>query len=757
MADKILNTRIALKYDSLSNWKSSAVKLRPGEVAFAYIDSANGGSQLYGETNAVKQPTVLFKVGVGTPGATDDGTWKSFNELPWASALAADVYGWAKKSEEEFKSYLTELLSQGAIGDYATTAALRETNTKVAANEEAIAKLNGAADAEGSVAKMIADALAGANLDQYATDEELKAVTDKINHAETGLDTKASQDDLDELATVVEGLVEGENSVDSKIEAAFEAANLDQYATDTELKAVTDKINAADTGLDSKASQDDLDALETIVGDENEGLVKDVADLQGAVATKAESSVVEGIGGRVTNLETAVNHAETGLATKASQDDLDELATVVGDENEGLVKDVADLQGAVATKAESSVVEGIGGRVTTLENAVNHAETGLATKASQDDVDDHETRIAELEGTITGLSGAMHFVGVETALPEGEALAAYSDGDVIIVGEKEYVFNSGAFVEFGDVSAEGDRIAALERDIVTKASQDDLDELSTVVGDETDGLVKDVADLQGAVATKAESSVVEGIGGRVTNLETAVNHAETGLATKASQDDLDALETIVGDETDGLVKDVADLQGAVATKAESSVVEGISGKVTALETAVNHAETGLATKASQDDLDEVKTKVDALVEGDNSVDSKIEAAFEAANLDQYATDTELKAVTDKINHAETGLDTKASQDDLDELATVVGDENEGLVKDVADLKANSATSAALNEVSGKVTALETAVNHAETGLATKASQDDLDEVETKVDALVEKFGEAEDFLIMYCGTSTVNV
>lgn len=80
MATTTLNTRIALKYDTLANWNASEFILKKGEVAIC--------SLAIGETaEQSTPPAVLLKVG--------DGVHK-FSELPWASGLAADVYGWAK-------------------------------------------------------------------------------------------------------------------------------------------------------------------------------------------------------------------------------------------------------------------------------------------------------------------------------------------------------------------------------------------------------------------------------------------------------------------------------------------------------------------------------------------------------------------------------------------------------------------------------------------------------------------------------------
>lgn len=79
MAEKILNTRIQLKYDTLANWNSSSFILKKGEIAIVEVPTTEGSTL---------QP-VMFKVGDGS---------KTFSQLDWASAKAADVFGWAKQS-----------------------------------------------------------------------------------------------------------------------------------------------------------------------------------------------------------------------------------------------------------------------------------------------------------------------------------------------------------------------------------------------------------------------------------------------------------------------------------------------------------------------------------------------------------------------------------------------------------------------------------------------------------------------------------
>jgi hypothetical protein len=91
---KQINTRILLKYDTLANWQASefngtdATKyLKAGELAIITLGS---DVETDHPENASGQHPLLFKVG--------DGTHK-FDDLAWASALAADVYDWAKAAK----------------------------------------------------------------------------------------------------------------------------------------------------------------------------------------------------------------------------------------------------------------------------------------------------------------------------------------------------------------------------------------------------------------------------------------------------------------------------------------------------------------------------------------------------------------------------------------------------------------------------------------------------------------------------------
>ena len=105
MATTTLNTRIALKYDTLTNWNAAEFILKKGEVAICALANSETAEQS-------TPPAVLLKVG--------DGVHK-FRELPWASGLAADVYGGAKAATKP--SYTPSEVGADSAGSAASALA----------------------------------------------------------------------------------------------------------------------------------------------------------------------------------------------------------------------------------------------------------------------------------------------------------------------------------------------------------------------------------------------------------------------------------------------------------------------------------------------------------------------------------------------------------------------------------------------------------------------------------------------------------
>ena len=92
MAEKPLNTRFQLPYDTYTNWSTKNPKLKKGEMVQVEVPAPKDA--------IVQAPSVLIKVGDGI---------HNFNDLAWTSGLAADIYDWAKAATKP--SYNTSELT----------------------------------------------------------------------------------------------------------------------------------------------------------------------------------------------------------------------------------------------------------------------------------------------------------------------------------------------------------------------------------------------------------------------------------------------------------------------------------------------------------------------------------------------------------------------------------------------------------------------------------------------------------------------
>lgn len=133
MAEKTLQTRIQLKYDTYTNWATNNPVLKAGEIAVTTI--ATGNTQT---VNSVTPPQVLFKVGDGTT---------AYNSLPWASGLAADVYSWAKTAAKP-------TYTASEVGAVPTS---RTVNGKALSSNITLTASDVKADAAGTAAGLIAN------------------------------------------------------------------------------------------------------------------------------------------------------------------------------------------------------------------------------------------------------------------------------------------------------------------------------------------------------------------------------------------------------------------------------------------------------------------------------------------------------------------------------------------------------------------------------------------------------------------------
>lgn len=508
----------------------------------------------------------------------DAATLQSAKDYSDSLAGNYDAAGAAGTAETNAKAYTDSKVGELADGQVKT-------------NTEALAKLNGDANTDGSVAKAVADskALVDADIDGLkARVGQNETDIAAINNAETGILAQAKAD-------------------------------------------ATTKANAV---------QSAVDALDEKVGDLPEGTT--ATDVIGYIDLKtaniASDETVSALDGRVSAAEQAIDAIEADYLTSESKTELEgkistaqAAADAAQDYAEGVASDLAD-----EVKAREDADTALDGRVQTIE-----------------------TKILTLEG-------AMHFIGVKDAVPED--VSGYVNGDVIIVGNKEYVFNGTAFVEFGDATVNAEAITA----------------------------------LTGRVSTNE---------GDITTLKGNVTDINTALGGKVAQSDYDAKVAELEEADDDFESRISTLEGAVGES--GSVAEDIAtAKSEAVSEATAAAAEDATTKANQA-LTDAKKYAD-------EEDAKIEARVEALEVDTHThsnlalletyTQTEenlADAVAKKHEHTN-----KEVLDGITADKVSAWDNSEKNAKDYADGLNTTMTS--------KVDAIDSRLTTAEGAVATKA-------------------------------------
>ena len=335
-----------------------------------------------------------------------------------------------------------------------------------------------------------------------ASDAALNALTNRVSAAEGEIDVLQAA--IGEGGSVTNAIADAKKA---GTDAAAAVTALENGQVKTNKEAI-EAINNETTGIlaQAKTYADGKDTAIAAAKAAADAAQADIDTLEGKVGTVPADKTVIGL------ITTAQAQADKGVADAAAAKAVaDAIAADYLKAN-----DKTELQGNIDKKVDQTTydtkVAALESADTTLQNNIN-----AEAKARKDADDAQVARIATLEGQITGLSGAMHFEGVKAEIPAD--VSGYEAGDVIIVGEKEYVFNGTAFVEFGDVSAEGDRIAALET-TVGKAAEGE---------NPATGLVKSVADNASAIATeksRAEAKEAELAAADTANLKAAKDYAD---------------------------------------------------------------------------------------------------------------------------------------------------------------------------------------------------------------------------------------
>lgn len=326
MAEKVLKTRIQLKYDEYANWTKNDPVLKKGEMAVTIIPTGASVEQ-------TTPPAIMFKVGDGT---------KNFSALPWASALAANVYAWAKKAAPEaadFSAVIAAardgLISSDSVvktlnslkGDVTLETTADETRLSVGKDGQKITLSLTFTDEEKAALASGITATKVAAYDAYATGKQDKIdASHKISHEYiTGLGTAATKnaDAFDEAGaaaavlgkstdTATENTVYGAKAAATAAQSTADAAKTTASAALPKSEFTTFKTGN-DTALAGK-----VDKTTTVNGHElSENITITKSDVGlGSVENKAlDTTVTKDSGNYITSgaVKTAIDNAISGV------------------------------------------------------------------------------------------------------------------------------------------------------------------------------------------------------------------------------------------------------------------------------------------------------------------------------------------------------------------------------------------------------------------------------------------------------------
>lgn len=405
--EKILNTRVQLKYDSYANWTSTTLGddkganfvLKAGEIGICYLPTDYSEKQVVGS----QPPQILFKVGNGSA---------KFSELPWASAKAADVYEWAKQASLPVTKEGNGNVVAGIAWDE-NTKGIKFTTASVATSEGMEQLANRVTAIENG----------------YATDAELAAAVEAIN---TAIAAKADKTYVDEelgkkVSTSDFNTFKTENTTAIGT-AKSEAIAAAKTETETQVGALRDgavKDNAdAIAAIKDHASVDSFaDVMTEMAKYQLSGDYATKAEAQGYADAKDDAIAAAKKAGddAQSDLNSYKTSNDTALAKKADQTALDGVSAVANAAatQTALAEEIARAQ--AAEKANADAIERLTNGVSQEEidgvndliNYVNEhgpeveqmqKDIAANTKAISDEAsraDTEEKRLAGLIGTNT--------------------------------------------------------------------------------------------------------------------------------------------------------------------------------------------------------------------------------------------------------------------------------------------------------------------------------------------------------------------
>ena len=547
---KNLNTRIALKYDSYENWTHHNPILLKGEIAIAELPVSEnkpgvGEPNAAGSTPAIQNaPNILIKVGDGT---------NHYNDLKFVSALAADVYSWAKAATKPTYSAGEITGLKDYIGQQ-----IQDTNTQYR-----IVAVDGAAYSYKLQKKDISDA------DYTDVPGSLISLTD--------VDSR-----LDKLEAAI-----GKNgTVQEQINAAIgalkynDAAVANQFVTEVkETDGVIAVKRAALVEADIPAlSQSKVTGLETALASKQDNL-----EIDGTVSGTNKVATQETVSTAIATLDsqTAEDAASTTKVV-AEVTQADGIVTVQKVAVANILPDVEDTEnGFVVAVSQTD------GKIAVTHKAATEV---LGFEGNYDKTSNPIATRQYVLDSVADLNGAMHFRGTVDADPTTTTpTGTYKAGDVVLFGYDEYVFDGTKWITLGNES-----IYAKATEVNTefgKVRKELADAKTELQGEIDSDIAAAKTELTGAI-NKAIQGLDKDDAAVAGQFVTAVSEADGVITVSRAALKASDIPNIERSQVNGLVDALADKQdkleidGTVSSTNKVATQETVSTAIAGLDSSI---------------------------------------------------------------------------------------------------------------------------------------------------------------------------
>lgn len=565
--NKELKTRISLKYDTYANWQSNNPVLLAGEVAIATIPS---GTSVTTKTGREMQdlPNVVMKVGNGSA---------NYNDLHFVSALAADVYDWAKAAVKP--TYAASEI-QG-LEKFVTDISDIDTNTQYSLVADGTYKWKLQKKEVGEETWSDYQVI-----DLTDVDTRLDAAESKLN-ALTGTGTGTIADQitaaLEKLDVTKEQTASADNGwVSAKI------VETDGLLSEVSISVDGSKYDAAGA---AKAVQDSFDAYKTT---------------NDAAVTANANAIAKEIEDREKAIEALDYSAyEAGNASGSTI---------------SFVGTISEANGVIAAQKRDLVF-----------NSAYDPNTNKAATMS-----DITSAVADLAGAMH-FEGVVEGETFEAAV----AGKTYAAGDVVIYGITEYVYDGSKWVELGNEGTAGALIAGLDVADITVGADSTLSAIGETDGLIHATPVKiqiaesQVTGLTAALASKATQADLDTAEGKISSLEQAVENLGGGAAGSVQDQITNAIKGLDSEaaaQTGKYVASVKLTDGVISatygdvpviptlSKTDGAVDSPATGEVTVISAIEVNGHEITTTRTNVATLGHLNSKIEAL-DADKDVSS----------------------------------------------------------------------------------------------------------------------------------------